>query len=58
MQLITGNPMVVFVLLYVVHNGKKIRACIFDVINFEQFFCYYFAKNIITKLKFHMAIAD
>ena len=36
MQLITGDPMVLLVLLYVVHNGNN-RVEIFDVINFEQF---------------------
>ena len=37
MQLITGKPMVVLVLVYVVHDGKKKRVWIFDVTNFEQF---------------------
>ena len=56
MQLITRNLIVVLVVLYMVGNGKN-RVWMFNVINFEQFFCHKFAKNRVTNLKLGMTLA-
>ena len=57
MQLITGNPMVVLVVLYVINNGKKMEFKFFTSLILSSFFCHNFVKKWVTKLKFGMSIA-
>ena len=57
MQLITGNPMVVLVLLYVINN-EKIEFEFLTSSILSDFFCHNFVKNWGAKLKFGMSIAD
>ena len=57
MQLITGNPIVVLVLLYVLNNGNKIE---FECLTSSIFSSFFFITlpKIVTKFKFGMSVVD